>query len=76
MVAVTGVGEAPYRAKAVEAALVGNEGTSEAIVAAASHATDGVRVNSDIHADAEYRTAMAGVYTRRAIQAALDRLGE
>jgi CO/xanthine dehydrogenase FAD-binding subunit len=33
-------------------------------------------VNSDIHADAEYRTAMAGVYTRRAIQAALDRLGE
>jgi carbon-monoxide dehydrogenase medium subunit len=76
MVAITGVGEAPYRAKAVEAALLGNEGTSEAIVAAASHATDGVRVNSDIHADAEYRTAMAGVYTRRAVQAALDRLAE
>ncbi len=74
MVAITGVGEAPYRAKGVEAALVGNEGTAEAIVAAASHATDGVTVNSDIHADAEYRTAMAGVYTRRAIQGALARL--
>ena len=74
MVALTGVGEAPYRAKAVEAALIGNEGTVEAIVSAASHATDGVSVNSDIHADAEYRTAMAGIYTRRAIQAALARL--
>jgi carbon-monoxide dehydrogenase medium subunit len=76
MVAITGVGEAPYRAKGVEAALIGNEGTTEAIVAAASHATDGVTVNSDIHADAEYRTAMAGVYTRRAIQGALKRLSE
>jgi aerobic carbon-monoxide dehydrogenase medium subunit len=75
-VALTGVGEAPYRARGVEAGLVGNEGTSEAIIAAASHATDGVRVNSDIHADAEYRTAMAGIYTRRAIQAALARLDE
>jgi carbon-monoxide dehydrogenase medium subunit len=76
MVAITGVGEAPYRAKGVEVALIGNEGTTEAIVAAASHATDGVTVNSDIHADAEYRTAMAGVYTRRAIQGALKRLSE
>jgi carbon-monoxide dehydrogenase medium subunit len=76
MVALTGVGEVPYRAKAVEAALVGNEGSAEAIEAAAAHATDGVTVNADIHADAEYRTAMAAVCTRRAIQAALVRLNE
>ena len=76
MVALTGVGEVPYRAKAVEAALIGNEGNAEAISAAAAHATDGVTVNSDIHADAEYRTAMAAVCTRRAIQAALVRLEE
>jgi len=76
MVALTGVGEAPYRAKAVEAGLIGNEGTDEAIISAASHATDGISVNSDIHADREYRTAMAGVYTRRAISAALVRLNE
>jgi aerobic carbon-monoxide dehydrogenase medium subunit len=74
-VALTGVGEAPYRAKAVEAALVGTKGDASAITAAAAHATDGVTVNGDIHADTAYRTAMAAVYTRRAIEAALSRLG-
>lgn len=74
-IALTGVGEAPYRAKAVEAALIGTEGTAESIAAAAAHATDGVTVNGDIHADSAYRTAMAAVYTRRAIEAALGRLG-
>ena len=39
-------------------------------------ATDGVTVNSDIHADRQYRTAMAAVYTKRAIAAALTRLHE
>jgi len=75
-IALTGVGDVPYRAKAVEAALVGNEGTAESIAAAAAHATDAVTVQSDIHADSEYRTAMAAVYTRRAITAALARLDE
>ena len=74
-IAITGVGDAPYRARAVEAALVGNEGTPEAIAAAAAHATDGVTVAGDIHADSEYRAAMAATYTKRAIQAALGRLG-
>lgn len=74
-VALTGVGDAPYRAKAVEAALVGTEGGPAAIAAAAAHATDGVIVNGDIHADTVYRTAMAAVYTRRAIEAAISRLG-
>lgn len=74
-IALTGVGDAPYRAKAVEAALLGNEGTPESIAAAATHATDGVTVAGDIHADSEYRAAMAVVYTKRAIEAALGRLG-
>jgi carbon-monoxide dehydrogenase medium subunit len=74
-VALTGVGDHPYRAKAVEAALVGTNGDASAIAAAAAHATDGVTVNGDIHADAAYRTAMAAVYTRRAIEAAISRLG-
>jgi len=73
-VALTGVGEAPYRATAVEAALAGSDGSAESLAAAAAHATDGVRVNADIHADAAYRTAMAAVYTRRAIEAALGRI--
>jgi aerobic carbon-monoxide dehydrogenase medium subunit len=74
-IAITGVGEAPYRARDVEAALLGNEGTAEAIAAAAAHATSGVTVAGDIHADSEYRAAMAVTYTKRAIQAALGRLG-
>ena len=72
-VALTGVGDHPYRAKAVEDALVGSDGTAGAIAAAAAHATDGVTVNSDIHANAAYRSAMAVVHTRRAIETALGR---
>lgn len=74
-VALTGVGDVPYRATAVEAALVGSDGSAAAIAAAAAHATDGQTVNSDIHADSEYRTHMAEVYTRRAIETALGRAG-
>jgi carbon-monoxide dehydrogenase medium subunit len=73
-IALTGVGEMAYRARAVEAALAGSDGSAASIAAAASHATDGVAVSSDIHADRDYRTAMAAVYTRRAIEAALARL--
>ena len=73
-VALTGVGDHAYRARAVEAALAGSDGSAASIEAAAAHATDGVDVASDIHADSAYRTAMAAVYTRRAIEAALARL--
>ncbi len=72
-VALTGVGEAPYRAKAVEEALLGSDGSPAAVASAAEHATDGQTVNSDIHADRDYRTHMAVVFTRRAIEAALGR---
>ncbi len=72
-VALTGVGEVAYRAKAVEAALLGSDGSPAAVVAAAEHATDGQTVNGDIHADRDYRSRMAVVYTRRAIEAALGR---
>jgi aerobic carbon-monoxide dehydrogenase medium subunit len=73
-VALTGVGDHAYRARAVEAALAGSDGSAGSIEAAAAHATDGVEVAGDIHADRAYRTAMAAVHTRRAIEAALGRL--
>jgi len=72
-VALTGVADHPYRAKAVEDALVGSDGSPGAIAGASAHATDGVTVNSDIHANAAYRSAMAVVHTRRAIETALGR---
>jgi carbon-monoxide dehydrogenase medium subunit len=74
-VAITGVGPVAYRASGVEKALTGSDGSAAAIAAAAAHATDGVTVNSDIHADREYRTEMARVFTIRSIEAALARLG-
>ncbi len=73
-IAITGVGQHPYRARAVEAALAGSARSAVSINAAAGHATDGIDVVGDIHAGPAYRTAMAGVYTRRAIEAALARL--
>jgi aerobic carbon-monoxide dehydrogenase medium subunit len=74
-IGVTGVADHPYRASDVEAALVGTRGTAADIAAAAASVVGGRTVNSDIHASAEYRAAMAVVMARRAIGAALARLG-
>lgn len=72
-VALTGVSDSAYRATAVEEALLGTDGSAATIAAAAVAATANRTVNGDIHADREYRAAMAEVYTRRAIEAALAR---
>jgi carbon-monoxide dehydrogenase medium subunit len=72
-VGITGVSEHPYRAHEVEDALNGTTATQADIAAAAAKAVSGRPVNSDIHANAEYRAAMAVVYTRRALAAALAR---
>jgi carbon-monoxide dehydrogenase medium subunit len=70
-VGITGVASKAYRATAVEQALAGKELIEANIVAAASHATDGVDANSDLYASEEYRRHLATVHTRRAIQKAL-----
>ncbi len=74
-VALTGVSDVAYRASAVEAALTGAPLAGADLAAAARRATEGRFVNSDFHADREYRGAMATVYTRRALEAAIARLG-
>src|SRR5262249_46015403 len=73
-IGVTGLADHPYRATDVESALVGQPGSPDAIADAAAKVVGDRQVNSDIHASAEYRAAMAVVYTRRAIHAALARL--
>lgn len=73
-VAVTGVGDMPYRATAVEQALRGTTLGSAAIESAVASVCEGIDVQGDIHADAPYRTAMAGVMARRALEAARERL--
>jgi carbon-monoxide dehydrogenase medium subunit len=74
-IGVTGVSEHPYLATEAGAALVGTTASADAIAASAAAVVAGRSVNSDIHANSEYRAAMAVVYTRRAIEAALARLG-
>ncbi len=69
-IGVTGVGEHPYRASAVEKAILGGASVDDA----ASHATDGVTVASDIHADRVYRAHVAAVQVRLALEAAIARL--
>jgi carbon-monoxide dehydrogenase medium subunit len=68
-IGVTGVGERPYRAFDVEAAVAGGTPLAEAIATIAA----GQRVAADIHADREYRAAMALVMARRAFGAAAAR---
>lgn len=72
-IGITGVASKAYRAASVEQALQGKELNDENIAEAASHAADGVDSNSDLYASEEYRRHLAGVYTRRAIQAAAAR---
>jgi carbon-monoxide dehydrogenase medium subunit len=73
-IAVTGVGDHPYRALAAEAALVSADGGTGEINSAIDLVTDGVEVNGDIHADPIYRAAMAREMARRAFELAVARL--
>jgi carbon-monoxide dehydrogenase medium subunit len=68
-ISVTGVGERPYRAPDVEAAVLGGAAFSEVVSAIAA----GQRVLSDPYADREYRAAMALVVARRALELAARR---
>ena len=75
-VAVTGIGDAPFRAFAVERALAGVRiDDSDAIAAAVVGTADAVDARGDTFASAEYRVAMADVFAERAIRAAIGRIG-
>jgi carbon-monoxide dehydrogenase medium subunit len=66
-VALTNMGAVPVRARGVEQALVGQSADIDVIRAAADHAAEGAEPMSDTNADAEYRTHLAKVLTRRAV---------
>jgi carbon-monoxide dehydrogenase medium subunit len=71
-IAISGVSvDGAYRATAAEKAFVASGKPEDA----AAHAVDGVHVSSDIHADAEFRAALARVQVRRALEAAIERAG-
>jgi carbon-monoxide dehydrogenase medium subunit len=74
-VAVGGLTPKATRAPSVEAALVGKALNAAAIEAAAGAVQNdlGSDILEDMHASADYRRAMAGVYVGRALFAALER---
>jgi aerobic carbon-monoxide dehydrogenase medium subunit len=72
--AVTGVGDAAFRATAAEKALAGLKAGDEAAVRRALSGIVGkVEVRGDAFASADYRKAMTDVFAARAVHAALAR---
>jgi aerobic carbon-monoxide dehydrogenase medium subunit len=69
-IGITGVATTAYRASTVEQALAGRALDASAVTAAAARAVNGVEVNADLYASADYRRHLATVYTRRAIERA------
>jgi carbon-monoxide dehydrogenase medium subunit len=71
-VGLTGAGSHATRLTAVERALAGQPANAETVKQAAALASVD-EANADIHASAEYRKAMVPVFTRRALEAAINR---
>lgn len=70
-VAVTGVGTKPTLARSVSEALVGTDGSDQAISEAAEKAADEVIVIEDLYGSEEYKTHLAKVFVRRAVKKAV-----
>lgn len=69
-IGLTNMGSTPLRATSVEAALVGQPATDDAVRAAAVSAADGTNPPSDLNGNADYRRVLAPVLTRRAVLSA------
>jgi len=74
-IGVTVVASYVYRAGKTEAALKGQKPAADVIRAACEKASDGVIALEDIHASADYRLDLARVFARRAVRAAIERIG-
>jgi CO/xanthine dehydrogenase FAD-binding subunit len=72
-VAITALAPTIRLVPAAEQALVGSDGGSDAVEAAARAAAEASEPISDVRASADYRRAMAAVIARRAIETALER---
>jgi aerobic carbon-monoxide dehydrogenase medium subunit len=70
-VALTNMASVPVRASGVEEALIGQPATPESIRAAAERAAEGTDPITDGNADADYRSHLAKVLTRRAVSTAI-----
>ena len=75
-IALTNVGPTPLKARAAENALRGKPLTDTSIATAADLAMSICDPAGDQRGDAEYKTAMAGEMTQRALRAARSRTGK
>ncbi len=69
-IALTNVTPVPVRATSVEEALIGQPASADVIRGAAERAMEGIDPMSDGNADADYRSHLAKVLTRRAVATA------
>lgn len=74
-VGMTGVTSKAYRAKAVETALDGTSPNSKNIATASSLVAEEVEALSDLVASSEYRSHLASVQLRRALEEAVELAG-
>ena len=74
-IGVTGLGDKPFRARAVEERLRGNKLTPKLIAASAAQVADGIKPLEDLHAAGPFRAHLARVYAARAVRAAAQRSG-
>jgi CO/xanthine dehydrogenase FAD-binding subunit len=74
-IALMGVGETPLRARTAEALLDGQTPGPELFAKAAATVREGLEPNTDLHASSEYRLHLAGVLTKRVLEAATQRAG-
>lgn len=72
-VGINGIAPVPYRARAVEERLTGRAPDAGALADAAAAAADGVEVNADLFASADYRAHLARIFVRRALGTAAER---
>jgi carbon-monoxide dehydrogenase medium subunit len=70
-VALTGVSARTTLATATAEALIGTDGSAEAVAAAAASAADGLTILEDLYGTVEYKTHLATVFAKRALMKAL-----
>jgi carbon-monoxide dehydrogenase medium subunit len=54
-------------------AIMGSDGSADAIEAAAARAPEGVTILEDLYGTEEYKTHLASVYVKRALEEAVAR---
>ena len=69
-IALTGVGDKPWREPGVEEMLIGQKAAPDLFNKAAGEIAANIDPSSDIHASAAYRRSLANVLTRRALNEA------